>query len=59
LTSFTTGDVADLTAKLRELMTLPREEHDRIAQAARNAVELRWSWASVASRLLQPFKGAD
>jgi glycosyltransferase involved in cell wall biosynthesis len=55
LTSFATGDVADLTTKLRELMTLPREEHDRIAQAARKAVELRWSWAGVASRLLQPF----
>jgi glycosyltransferase involved in cell wall biosynthesis len=59
LTSFTTGDVADLTAKLRELLALPREEHDRIAQAARRAVELRWSWAEVATRLLQPFQGAD
>jgi len=55
LTSFANGDVTDLTAKLRELMTLPHEEHDRIAQAARKAVELRWSWAGVASRLLQPF----
>jgi glycosyltransferase involved in cell wall biosynthesis len=59
LTSFTTGDVRDLTAKLRELLALPREEHDRIAQAARRAVELRWSWAEVATRLLQPFQGAD
>ena len=55
LTSFATGDVGDLTAKLRELLVLPREEHDRIAQAARKAVELRWSWAEVAVRLLQGF----
>ena len=55
LTSFATGDVADLTAKLRELLGLPREEHDRIAQAARQAVERRWSWSSVAERLLQRF----
>jgi glycosyltransferase involved in cell wall biosynthesis len=59
LTSFATGDVADLTAKLRELLSLSREEHDRIAQAARKAVERRWSWAEVAGRLLQPFRGAD
>jgi glycosyltransferase involved in cell wall biosynthesis len=55
LASFTTGDVSDLTAKLRELLELPREEHDRVAAAARAAVERRWSWASVAERLLQPF----
>jgi glycosyltransferase involved in cell wall biosynthesis len=55
LTSFATGDVADLTVKLRELLTLPSEEHDRIAQAGRKAVEQRWSWAEVARRLLQPF----
>ena len=55
LTSFVTGDVADLTAKLRELLALPRKQHDRIAQAARQAVERRWSWSSVAERLLQRF----
>jgi glycosyltransferase involved in cell wall biosynthesis len=55
LTSFATGDVADLTVKLRELLTLPSGEHDRIAQAGRKAVEQRWSWAEVARRLLQPF----
>ena len=58
LTSFTSGDVVDLTAKLRELLTFPREEHDRVAQAARKAVEQRWSWKEVARRLLQPFQGA-
>jgi glycosyltransferase involved in cell wall biosynthesis len=55
LTSFANGDVADLTAKLGELLGLPREERRRIATAARRAVEKRWSWSSVAQRLLQPF----
>jgi glycosyltransferase involved in cell wall biosynthesis len=55
LTSFANGDVADLTRKLRKLLALPPEEHERIASAARAAVEQRWSWAGVAERLLQPF----
>jgi glycosyltransferase involved in cell wall biosynthesis len=59
LTSFATGEVADLAAKLSELLALPRQEHARIARAARKAVEERWSWAGVAGRLLQPFQGAD
>ena len=59
LTSFATGDVADLTAKLGELLALSPAEHHRIAVAARAAVERRWSWSSVAERLLQPFQGAD
>ena len=59
LTSFANGDVADLRAKLGELLALPPEEHERIAAAGRRAVEQRWSWAGVAVRLLQPFRGAD
>jgi glycosyltransferase involved in cell wall biosynthesis len=59
LTSFANGDVADLTAKLAELLALPREERERITAAARRAVEERWSWGSVAQRLLQPVQGAD
>jgi glycosyltransferase involved in cell wall biosynthesis len=55
LASFPTGDVSDLTSKLRELLALPAQEHARISAAARRAVEARWSWAGVASRLLQPF----
>jgi glycosyltransferase involved in cell wall biosynthesis len=55
LTSFATGDVCDLTKTLRELLQLPVEERQRIAVAARKAVEERWSWAGVAERLLQPF----
>jgi hypothetical protein len=37
------------------LLELSPDEHDRIASAARSAVERRWSWAGVAERLLQPF----
>ena len=55
LTSFANGDVADLTRKLLGLLELPPQEHERIAAAARAAVEKRWSWAGVAERLLQPF----
>jgi glycosyltransferase involved in cell wall biosynthesis len=55
LTSFANGDVADLTRKLRALLDLPPEEHRAVAEAARRAVEKRWSWAGVAERLLQPF----
>jgi glycosyltransferase involved in cell wall biosynthesis len=55
LTSFANGDVADLTRKLRELLELPADEHRQVAEAARRAVEHRWSWAGVAGRLLQPF----
>ena len=55
LTSFATDDVTDLTASLRELLALPTAEHERVGRAARRAVEQRWSWSSVAKRLLQPF----
>jgi glycosyltransferase involved in cell wall biosynthesis len=55
LTSFATGDVTDLTAKLRELLALPPDQRAAVAAAGRRAVEQRWSWAGVAQRLLQPF----
>jgi glycosyltransferase involved in cell wall biosynthesis len=55
LASFATGDVGDLTAKLRELLRLSRAERSLISSAARRAAETRWSWAGVASRLLLPF----
>jgi glycosyltransferase involved in cell wall biosynthesis len=60
LASFATGDAAELAAKLGELLALPPAEHARIVEAARRAVESRWSWAGVADRLLEPFnQGAD
>jgi glycosyltransferase involved in cell wall biosynthesis len=55
LASFANGDVAELAARLRELLALPESERARITDAARRAAEGRWSWAGVAGRLLQPF----
>jgi glycosyltransferase involved in cell wall biosynthesis len=52
LASFATGDARDLAAKLDELLSLPAADHDELKRAARQAVVERWSWASVASRLL-------
>jgi glycosyltransferase involved in cell wall biosynthesis len=54
LASFTTGDSADLARKLHELLTLSRSDHDELRVAGRRAVVRRWSWASVAQRLLAP-----
>jgi glycosyltransferase involved in cell wall biosynthesis len=54
LASFTTGDVADLRAKLEALLALPTDNRSALSAAARRAAEERWSWASVAARLLEP-----
>jgi glycosyltransferase involved in cell wall biosynthesis len=55
LTSFDSGDVADLREKLERVLALPKGERDAFAHDARRVVEERWSWAHVADRLLQPF----
>jgi glycosyltransferase involved in cell wall biosynthesis len=55
LASFATGDAADLTAKLSELLALPDADRAALRAAARNATVNRWSWAGVARRLLEPF----
>ena len=52
LASFESGSVDDLRRKLAELLALPPADRDALRAAARRAVEARWSWASVASRLL-------
>ncbi len=54
LASFETGNAADLTRKLNEILGLSRSDHDELRIAARRAVVERWSWASVAERLLAP-----
>ncbi len=54
LVSFETGDAADLARKLNELLGLSRTDHDELRAAGRRAVAERWSWASVAERLLEP-----
>ena len=50
--SFETGDVGDLRAKLRRLLELSPADRVELRAAARQAVVERWSWASVAERLL-------
>jgi glycosyltransferase involved in cell wall biosynthesis len=55
LVGFENGNVADLTAKLRELLELGPSARAELGRAARRAVVERWSWTSVAARLLEPF----
>jgi glycosyltransferase involved in cell wall biosynthesis len=55
LTSFPNSDAAELAAKLRRLLALTPAERTELTTAARRAVVERWSWAGVASRLLEPF----
>jgi glycosyltransferase involved in cell wall biosynthesis len=52
LASFESGAVADLHRKLARLLALPAVERAEIRDAARRTAVERWSWASVADRLL-------
>jgi glycosyltransferase involved in cell wall biosynthesis len=52
LASFTSGDAVALRAKLTQLLSLPAADRAAIREAARRAALERWSWASVADRLL-------
>jgi len=52
LASFETGDAVDLARKLTELLALSPADRDELKRAGRKAVVDRWSWASVAQRLL-------
>jgi glycosyltransferase involved in cell wall biosynthesis len=54
LAAFDSGDIADLRARIVELIALPAPDRDAIRSAARRAVVARWSWAGVAARLLAP-----
>jgi glycosyltransferase involved in cell wall biosynthesis len=54
LVSFETGDASDLRRKLNEILALPASDRQAMRQAARQVVVDRWSWASVARRLLEP-----
>ena len=56
LASFTTGDAAELAAKLNELLTLPPAGRAGLGAAARRAAVERWSWRGVAARLLEPLQ---
>ena len=44
-----------LRAKLRAILALPPKERRELGAGARRAAVARWSWASVAKRLLAPF----
>jgi glycosyltransferase involved in cell wall biosynthesis len=56
LVGFETGNARDLAAKLDGLLRLSRQEREGLGAAARRAVVARWSWTSVADRLLHPLK---
>ena len=53
LTSFATGDAADLRTKSAELLALSDDDRVEIREAARRAAVQRWSWRSVAKRLVE------
>jgi glycosyltransferase involved in cell wall biosynthesis len=52
LASFVSGDAADLRERLALLLGLDADEREAIRAAARRAAVHRWSWASVADRLV-------
>jgi glycosyltransferase involved in cell wall biosynthesis len=52
LAAFSTGDARELHEKLAALLALAPAEREAISTAARRAAVERWSWASVAERLL-------
>jgi glycosyltransferase involved in cell wall biosynthesis len=54
--AFESGDVDNLKGKLSALLALPQSERAELTGRARRVAEERWSWASVAKRLLAPFK---
>jgi glycosyltransferase involved in cell wall biosynthesis len=52
LCSFTSGDVAELSGRLNELLELGDDDRRAVREAARQAAVERWSWRSVGRRLL-------
>ena len=56
LASFDSGDVEGLAARLEVLLALSPADRAVLSAAARRAAEARWSWASVAERLLEPLR---
>ena len=57
LASFASGDAADLAAMLAELLALSSEARAELGAAARRTAVERWSWTSIAARLLEPIGG--
>jgi glycosyltransferase involved in cell wall biosynthesis len=56
LASFAQGDSVELQEKLHDLLALPADEREALGAAARGVAVERWSWESVARRLLEPFE---
>ncbi len=56
LASFETGEAQDLADKLGRLLALSDRERAALSASARRAAVERWSWTSVANRLLEPFQ---
>jgi glycosyltransferase involved in cell wall biosynthesis len=54
--SFESGDVDDLAEKLDAVLALAPDQRRELSQRARRIAEERWSWSSVAERLLEPFE---
>jgi glycosyltransferase involved in cell wall biosynthesis len=52
LSSFESGDVGDLTAKMDAILSLPRHDWEALSQAARRAAVKSWSWERIAALLL-------
>ncbi len=55
LASFAQGDSVELQEKLHDLLALPADDRRELGAAARRVAVERWSWESVAQRLLEPF----
>ncbi len=56
LASFVSGDSIDLADKLHDLLLLSPAQRRELGAAARKVAAERWSWGSVARRLLHPFE---
>jgi glycosyltransferase involved in cell wall biosynthesis len=52
LAAFESGDADDLRGKLSALLSLTPDDRRKIRESARRAAVERWSWRSVADRLL-------
>jgi glycosyltransferase involved in cell wall biosynthesis len=52
--TFPTGDADALRERIAQVLALPPARRAELGLAARRAVEERWSWSVVASRLLEP-----
>jgi glycosyltransferase involved in cell wall biosynthesis len=53
LASFPKGDAAELAGRLTEILSLSEADRGALRAAARRAAVERWSWATVARRILE------